>query len=97
VADHSCKYAHHQPCLPPPQGAGLLAEGSELLLEIVNPGIIGGVVLPVLGALPDSLIILSSLAASQTEAQEALAVGVGERGGGGSEQTSNSTTVAQQS
>jgi len=24
------------------QGAGLLADGSELLLEIVNPGIIGG-------------------------------------------------------
>lgn len=61
------------------QGAALLAAGSELLLEIVNPGIIGGVVLPVLGALPDSLIILSSLSASQAEAQEALAVGVGER------------------
>ena len=55
------------------QGAGLLAEGSELLLEIVNPGIIGGVVLPVLGALPDSLIILSSLSVSQAEAQEAIA------------------------
>jgi hypothetical protein len=36
------------------------------------------VVLPVLGALPDSLIILSSLGASQAEAQEAVAVGVGE-------------------
>jgi hypothetical protein len=24
------------------QGAGLLAEGAELLLEIINPGIIGG-------------------------------------------------------
>jgi hypothetical protein len=59
------------------QGAGLLAEGSELLLEIVNPGIIGGVVLPVLGALPDALIILSSLSVSQAEAQEAIAVGVG--------------------
>jgi hypothetical protein len=61
----------------PWQGAGLLAEGSELLLEIVNPGIIGGVVLPVLGALPDALIILSSLSVSQAEAQEAIAVGVG--------------------
>lgn len=68
---------------PPAQGAGLLAEGSELLLEIVNPGIIGGVVLPVLGALPDSLIILTSLSsASQAEAQEAIAVGIGEREGG---------------
>jgi hypothetical protein len=44
-----------------------------------------GVVLPVLGALPDSLIILTSLSsASQAEAQEAVAVGIGEgRGGGG--------------
>lgn len=33
--------------------------------------------LPVLGALPDSLIILSSLSASQAEAQEQIAVGVG--------------------
>jgi hypothetical protein len=38
-----------------------------------------GVVLPVLGALPDSLIILTSLSsASQAEAQEAVAVGIGE-------------------
>lgn len=41
--------------------------------------------LPVLGALPDSLIILTSLSsASQAEAQEAVAVGIGEtqdRGG----------------
>lgn len=35
-------------------------------------------VLPVLGALPDSLIILTSLNASRAEAQEAVAVGIGE-------------------
>lgn len=37
-----------------------------------------------LGALPDSLIILTSLSsASQAEAQEAVAVGIGESGAGG--------------
>lgn len=41
---------------------------------------VSGVVLPVLGALPDSLIILTSLSsASQAEAQEAVAVGIGGR------------------
>jgi hypothetical protein len=37
-----------------------------------------GVVLPVLGALPDSLIILSSLNATRAEAESQVAVGVGE-------------------
>eukprot|EP00775_Hariotina_reticulata_P009910 gene9910-10066_t len=37
----------------------------------------GNHVLPVLGALPDSLIILTSLNASRAEAQEAVAVGIG--------------------
>ncbi|KAF8069707.1 NCL2 [Scenedesmus sp. PABB004] len=58
-------------------GAKLLSDGSELLLEIVSPGIIGGVVLPVLGALPDSLIILTSLNAPAAEAASTVAVGVG--------------------
>lgn len=61
------------------QGANLLSDGSELLLEILNPGIIGGVVLPILGALPDSLIILQSgLGVTREVAQEQVAVGVGE-------------------
>eukprot|EP00878_Enallax_costatus_P007203 GHUV01007547.1.p1 GENE.GHUV01007547.1~~GHUV01007547.1.p1 ORF type:complete len:589 (+),score=195.07 GHUV01007547.1:201-1967(+) len=59
------------------KGAGLLSDGSELLLEVLNPGIIGGVVLPVLGALPDSLIILTALSAPAAEAQEQVAVGIG--------------------
>ena len=63
------------------QGALLLSDGSELLLEIVDPGIIGGVALPVLGALPDSLIVLTSGlgAASRESAQEQLAVGIGKQ------------------
>lgn len=63
------------------QGAQLLGAGSELLLEILNPGIIGGVVLPVLGAVPDSLIILNAgLHAAPEDAQAEVAVGVGECG-----------------
>ncbi|KAM2478597.1 hypothetical protein PS1_002418 [Malus domestica] len=35
-----------------------LGIGSELLLEILSPGIIGGLFLPILGALPDAMLIL---------------------------------------
>ncbi len=41
--------------------AQLLSEGSELLLTVLSPGIIGGLVLPILGALPDALLILGEL------------------------------------
>ncbi|KAI8469986.1 MAG: hypothetical protein J3K34DRAFT_422230 [Monoraphidium minutum] len=60
------------------QGASLLSEGSELLLEVLDPGIIGGVLLPCLGALPDALIVLNSgLKGSREEAVEQLAIGMG--------------------
>ncbi len=59
------------------QGASFLSEGSELLLEVLDPGIIGGVLLPLLGALPDSLIILASISAPPEVAQEQVAVGIG--------------------
>lgn len=42
------------------KGANLISDGSEHLLEVVNPGIIGGLLLPILGALPDSAVILFS-------------------------------------
>lgn len=38
--------------------ARYLSAGSELLLEILGPGIIGGLFLPTLGALPDAMLIL---------------------------------------
>lgn len=61
-----------------PTGAKLIADGSELLLEILDPGIIGGLLLPVLGALPDSAIVLvSGAVGSSAEAQDQLNVGVG--------------------
>jgi len=66
------------------KASSTLADGSELLLEILHPGIIGGVVLPVLGALPDSMIILFSALGTGTKAeiQDQLAVGVGTLAGG---------------
>ena len=91
------------------QGAKLLSDGSEMLLEVLDPGLIGGaprqhavaalsyrsaaaprgsagqwlstsmpcagLVLPVLGALPDSLIIIASgLGGSAEEAQEQVRI-----------------------
>lgn len=41
-------------------GATYLASGSEMLLEILGPGIIGGLFLPILGALPDAMLILGT-------------------------------------
>lgn len=38
--------------------ATYLSNGSELLLEILGPGIVGGLFLPMLGALPDAMLIL---------------------------------------
>ncbi|KAC1305630.1 hypothetical protein FH972_027142 [Carpinus fangiana] len=44
--------------------ATYLSSGSELLLEILGPGIVGGLILPILGAAPDSMIILGTHAPS---------------------------------
>lgn len=40
--------------------AKLISDGSELLLEVMNPGLLGGLLLPILGAFPDSILILVS-------------------------------------
>lgn len=40
--------------------ATYLSYGSELLLEILGPGIIGGLFLPILGALPDAMLIMGN-------------------------------------
>lgn len=41
------------------QAATFMSNGSELLLSVMGPGLIGGLFLPVLGAFPDSLLILA--------------------------------------
>ncbi|KAL5729966.1 hypothetical protein ACHQM5_002853 [Ranunculus cassubicifolius] len=58
--------------------ARYLSSGSEMLLEILGPGIIGGLFLPVLGALPDALLILvSGLSGNKETAQDQVLVGMG--------------------
>nr|POF08463.1 vacuolar calcium ion transporter [Quercus suber] len=55
-----------------------LSDGSELLLETLGPGIIGGLFLPILGALPDAMLILvSGLSGSTETAQSQVSVGMG--------------------
>lgn len=60
------------------RAAGMLSEGSELLLTVLDAGLIGGLLLPILGALPDSILILvSGLGGTKAEAQEQVLVGIG--------------------
>jgi len=58
--------------------ANMIGEGSELLLLVPSmAGLVGGVVLPLLGAVPDGAIILFSGLGSIEVAQENLSVGIG--------------------
>ncbi|RVW42959.1 Sodium/calcium exchanger NCL [Vitis vinifera] len=58
--------------------ATYLSSGSELLLEILGPGLVGGLFLPILGALPDAMLILvSGLSGSTETAQSQVSVGMG--------------------
>jgi len=60
------------------KASDLISEGSELLLLVPSmAGLVGGVVLPLLGAVPDGAIILFSGLGDLEAAQETLAVGVG--------------------
>jgi Ca2+/Na+ antiporter len=54
-----------------------ISAGSEMLLTLYGPGIIGGLLIPVLGAVPDCAIILVSGLGDRDKVQEELAVGVG--------------------
>jgi len=60
------------------RAAKLLADGSELLLDILDPGLIGGFVLPLLGALPDgAIVVLSVLSPDPNILNEEIKVGMG--------------------
>jgi len=61
------------------QAAKQIGEGSELLLEHFGPGIVGGLVIPILGAIPDSMIILFSGLSGGTKAEmlSKLQIGLG--------------------
>lgn len=60
------------------KAAKTIADGSELLMEVVSPGVIGGLVIPLLGSLPDVTIIFVSIAiGSAEELLEQVHVGIG--------------------
>jgi len=61
------------------QAAVQIGEGSELLLTVFGPGVVGGLVIPILGALPDGMIILFSglSGGSQAEMMAKLQIGLG--------------------
>eukprot|EP01086_Lenisia_limosa_P012667 TRINITY_DN41160_c0_g1_i1.p1 TRINITY_DN41160_c0_g1~~TRINITY_DN41160_c0_g1_i1.p1 ORF type:complete len:478 (-),score=109.07 TRINITY_DN41160_c0_g1_i1:50-1483(-) len=59
------------------KGATFIADGSELLMEILDPGLIGGFLLPVLGAVPDAAIIVVSCLGPIETVKDQIAVGVG--------------------
>jgi len=56
-----------------------IGKGSELLLTVFGPGIVGGLVIPILGAIPDGMIILFSGMSGGTrdEMMAQLQVGLG--------------------
>lgn len=59
--------------------SNIISDGSEMLLCIYGPGIVGGLLIPILGAVPDGAIILVSGLGGGTdeEIQQQLSVGVG--------------------
>lgn len=60
------------------QSSGLIAGGSELLLLIPSvAGLVGSIVLPILGAVPDGVMTLFSGLGDPVKAQSSVGVGVG--------------------
>lgn len=60
------------------RASNLISEGSELLLLVPSlAGLVGGVILPLLGAVPDGAIMLFSGMGDIEQAQESLSVGIG--------------------
>ncbi|WVZ77143.1 hypothetical protein U9M48_025043 [Paspalum notatum var. saurae] len=60
------------------KSATYLSAGSELMLQILGPGVVGGLFLPVLGALPDAMLILvSGLSGTKEVAQSQVLIGMG--------------------
>jgi Ca2+/Na+ antiporter len=56
-------------------GSNLIADGSESLSLVLSPGLVGGLILPVMGAVPDGAIVLFSGLGPDAASQ--LSVGVG--------------------
>ncbi|EFJ33977.1 hypothetical protein SELMODRAFT_82683 [Selaginella moellendorffii] len=60
------------------KAAQLLLNGSELLLEIAHPGIVGGLCLPIICTIPDAAVILvSGIFGDKETAQSQVMIGMG--------------------
>ena len=59
------------------RASGMISDGSEELMLFLSPGLVGGFILPVLGAIPDGAIVLFSGMGPIDTVQEQLSVGVG--------------------
>lgn len=58
--------------------ADMIGDGAEMLLLVPKyAGLVGSIVLPILGAVPDGMMVLCSGLGSPDEAQKEVAVGVG--------------------
>jgi len=58
--------------------SNMISDGSELLLLIPSiAGLVGSVVLPILGAVPDGMMVLFSGMGPKDQVQQTLAVGIG--------------------
>jgi hypothetical protein len=42
------------------KGSSYISDGSEQLLQVMGPGLVGGLLVPILGALPETLVVLGS-------------------------------------
>jgi Ca2+/Na+ antiporter len=61
------------------KASAVIGDGSEMLMLLYGPGIVGGLIIPILGAVPDCAVILISGMGEGTpsEVQHQLSVGVG--------------------
>ncbi|KAK8824276.1 hypothetical protein WA556_003599 [Blastocystis sp. ATCC 50177/Nand II] len=60
------------------KGASLISDGSELLLLIPRwSGLIGSIVLPFLGAVPDSAIVLFAGLGDEASVKKQISIGIG--------------------
>eukprot|EP01083_Nonionella_stella_P221459 791164_1 len=59
------------------RAAVCIGNGSEKLLLVYGPGIVGGLLIPILGAVPDGAIVLVSGLGNRAEAQCQVSTGVG--------------------
>jgi len=61
------------------KGSAWIADGAELLTNVLPGALVGGLILPVLGAVPDAAIVIASCVGSSDseEVQRQVMVGVG--------------------